>query len=219
MVMDRRGFGASPDIAHSDYAIDAEDVLDLLGGGAHLVGHSYGGVVALFAATQRPCAVRSLTLIEPAAHRLAADHPVVATALERMRAGLASAPTAVSAETWLRFSTEAVGLPPLDPTPARLRATRTASRERPCWEADFPLEPVAAAPWPKLIVAGTWETAPLAYRTLAGEASMACAAVLTQRMGARLLRVPGATHWSQNERPDVVNAALRTLWQSAVGRD
>ncbi len=199
-----------------DYAVDAEDVLDLLGEGAHLVGHSYGGVVALLTATRRPPAIRSLTLIEPAAHRLAADHPVVATALQRMREGLASAPTTVSAETWLRFSTEAVGLPPLAPTPARLRAAQTASRERPCWEADIPLGPVAAAPWPKLVVTGTWEAAPLAYRTLAGEASMACAAVLAQRIGGRLLRVPGATHWPQDERPDVVNAALRTLWQSVV---
>jgi pimeloyl-ACP methyl ester carboxylesterase len=40
-VMGRRGFGDSPDVARSDWEIDAADVLNLLGSaGAHLVGHS-----------------------------------------------------------------------------------------------------------------------------------------------------------------------------------
>ena len=46
LVMDRRGFGESPDIDRSDYEVDAADVVESLGDGAHLVGHSYGGVVA-----------------------------------------------------------------------------------------------------------------------------------------------------------------------------
>ena len=50
LVMDRRGFGGSPDIDRSDYEVDAADVAELLGDGAHLVGHSYGGVVAMLAA-------------------------------------------------------------------------------------------------------------------------------------------------------------------------
>jgi pimeloyl-ACP methyl ester carboxylesterase len=65
LVMDRRGFGESPDIDRSDYEVDATDVVELLGDGAHLVGHSYGGVVAMLAAGLRPQAVRSLALIEP----------------------------------------------------------------------------------------------------------------------------------------------------------
>ena len=47
LVVDRRGYGSSPDIAHSDYAVDAADIVELLGEGAHVVGHSYGGVVAM----------------------------------------------------------------------------------------------------------------------------------------------------------------------------
>ncbi len=172
VVMDRRGFGASPDITRSDYAVDAQDVVALLGTGAHLVGHSYGVVVAMLAAAIRPQAVRSLALIEPAAHRMAADHPIVATALRRMREGLAAAPPDVSAADWLRLSTESVGLSPLDPTPDRLRAARSASREQPCWEADFPLESLSAASWPKLIVTGTWETAPSAYRAVGAKACL-----------------------------------------------
>ena len=72
LVPDRRGFGDSPALEGSpytsDYAVDAADVVGLLGTGAHLVGHSYGGVVALLAAAARPDLVRSLALIEPAAH-------------------------------------------------------------------------------------------------------------------------------------------------------
>lgn len=45
------------------------------GGGAHLVGHSYGGAVALKAAGQHPQHVRSLTLYEPVAFRLLMDDP------------------------------------------------------------------------------------------------------------------------------------------------
>jgi pimeloyl-ACP methyl ester carboxylesterase len=59
LVMDRRGFGESPDIGRSDYEVDAADVVELLGDGAHLVGHSYGVVVAMLAAGLRPQAVCS----------------------------------------------------------------------------------------------------------------------------------------------------------------
>jgi len=60
---------ASPDLSGSpypsDYEVDARDVVDLLAAGAHLVGHSYGAVVAMLAAATRPDLVRSLALIEP----------------------------------------------------------------------------------------------------------------------------------------------------------
>jgi len=48
-----------------------------LGGGAHLVGHSFGGCCALAAAARRPAAVRSLTLIEPGMQKLASANPHV----------------------------------------------------------------------------------------------------------------------------------------------
>uniref|UniRef100_UPI0015775E77 alpha/beta fold hydrolase n=1 Tax=Sphingomonas bacterium TaxID=1895847 RepID=UPI0015775E77 len=67
-----------PDDAEADGAWVA-DLLgdDLPGGGAHLVGHSFGGCVALAAAARRPDAVRSLTLIEPGMQKLAIDDPRV----------------------------------------------------------------------------------------------------------------------------------------------
>jgi lipase len=45
-------------------------LIDHAGGPAHLVGHGYGGAVALRLAAMRPDALRSLTLIEPASFYL-----------------------------------------------------------------------------------------------------------------------------------------------------
>lgn len=77
-VPDRPGHGQSP---MPDYRETADNegawVSEMLGDGAHLIGHSFGGAVALAAAAQRPGAVRSLTLIEPALQKLAVDDPRV----------------------------------------------------------------------------------------------------------------------------------------------
>ena len=73
-VPDRPGHGQSPSPDRPDDAeADGALVAELLGHGAHLVGHSFGGCVALAAAHLRPSAVRSLTLIEPAMMPLAID--------------------------------------------------------------------------------------------------------------------------------------------------
>lgn len=69
---DRPGHGRSPAPNRPDDAeADAEWVTSLLAGGVHLVGHSFGGAVALLAAARAPSAVRSLTLVEPALLALA----------------------------------------------------------------------------------------------------------------------------------------------------
>src|SRR3989442_3465750 len=68
----RPGFGTSPPLPRGDFAAEAPLFAELLGEGAHLVGHSYGGVIALYAAALRPQAVRSLTVSEPGCLRVAA---------------------------------------------------------------------------------------------------------------------------------------------------
>lgn len=65
---DLPGYGASPVAAGAGLAADAEAVATLiahLGAPVHLVGHSYGGAVALKLAALQPEALRSLTVIEP----------------------------------------------------------------------------------------------------------------------------------------------------------
>lgn len=71
----------------------------------------------------------------------------------------------------------------------------------------MPLTPLRAAPWPTLVVCGTWQDAPEPYRTYAGEPLIACAEAVAE---AQLLRVPG--YYPHTQQPATVNAALRRLW-------
>ena len=78
IVPDRPGHGKSQTPECGDDAeADAVWAAELLGDGAHLVGHSFGGAVALAAAARRPEAVKSLTIIEPAMQKFAGDDPQV----------------------------------------------------------------------------------------------------------------------------------------------
>jgi pimeloyl-ACP methyl ester carboxylesterase len=79
LVPDRPGHGQSPDPGRPDDSeLDGAWVAEMLGeDGAHLVGHSFGGAVALAAAAQRPDKVLSLTLIEPAMQSIGTDIPAV----------------------------------------------------------------------------------------------------------------------------------------------
>ncbi|GHH95678.1 alpha/beta fold hydrolase [Streptomyces capillispiralis] len=223
LLVDRRGYGRSPATGRGDFETDADDLVGLLGaphhgrggreGTAHLVGHGNGGVIAMLAAARRPDLVRSLTLIQPSAFTAAAGHPTVAAMLERVaESAPGDLPESVTPREFLRASTEGIGLPLPEPTPRRLRAVATSMRERPIWEAHVPLEPLRSAPWPTLVVCGTWEDAPELYRRHVGEPLMACAETLTGALGARLLRVPG--FYPHTQQPDTVNAALDEFWTS-----
>jgi pimeloyl-ACP methyl ester carboxylesterase len=214
-LVDRRGYGGSPDTARSDYEVDAADIAGVLArtpDGAHLLGHSYGAVSALFAAARHPHLVRSLTLIEPSALRAAEHDPVVGAALARMRAAFGQVPQDMAAEDFLRVSTEPYGLPVPEFTPRRLRATRTAMRERVSWEAEVPLAPLAAAAFPKLVVNGSWETADPQLRAFNGDAMAACGRTLAALVGARHVTVPGTAHDPHRDRPGDVNALLASHW-------
>lgn len=217
LLMDRRGYGDSPDTARSDFEIDAEDIVEVLGetfaaglGGAHLVGHGNGAVAALIAAARRPDLVRSLALVQPSAFTAAAHHPIVADLLDRVRDGAPGIPDDVTPEQYLRASTEGLGMAMPEPTPRRLRAVATSMGERPIWEAEIPLEAIRDAAPPVLVICGSWEHAPVAYREHVGLPLVAVAESLTDSLGGRLLRVPG--YYPHTQEPAVVNAALRKFW-------
>lgn len=216
VLMDRRGHGDSPDLVgpyRTDYAVDAEDIIELLGDGAHLVGHSYGGVAAMLAASARPDLVRSLCLIQPGSLRVAENEPLVRDALARARASTATLPDGLTAADYLRLSTEPVGMPTPPATPERLRVAWTSMRERPCWDAEIDLSPLAAAPWPASVIIGDWAGAPAEYLRLVGEPLTAAARVLAARIGAELVTVPG--FYPQTQQPEAINDALTTLWAMA----
>ncbi|MFF9315035.1 alpha/beta fold hydrolase [Streptomyces sp. NPDC014748] len=218
LLMDRRGYGDSPDTPRSDFDVDADDVLDVLGGeasdarsgGAHLVGHGNGAVAALLAAARRPGLVRSLALVQPSAFTAAAHRPVVAALLDRVRDGAPGIPDGVTPEQYLRASTEGLGMAMPEPTPRRLRAVATSMRERPVWEADIPLEAIRDARLPVLVICGTWDGAPDAYREHVGRPLVAVAESLTDSLGGRLVRAPG--YYPHTQEPAAVNAALREFW-------
>lgn len=71
---DRRGYDESPAADGEDFLRDGDDITEVMGDGAHLAGHSYGGLGVMVAAARRPDATRSLVLLEPGAFALGQGH-------------------------------------------------------------------------------------------------------------------------------------------------
>jgi pimeloyl-ACP methyl ester carboxylesterase len=85
LVLDRRGYGRSPMIEGEDFLRDADDIVEVMGVGAHLVGHSYGGLGVLLAAVRRPEATLSLTLLEPGAFAMGQREPAARALVDDVR--------------------------------------------------------------------------------------------------------------------------------------
>ena len=156
VVLDRPGFPPNPPAARVDFESDAQLVAELLRAGDHLVGHSYGGVIAMLATAQRPDALGSLTVIEPPATRVAKGNPDV-NAFAAGGAALYASGATSDAEAFLRRFLEAVGSrfdPPI-PLPQDLaQGAQALTVERGPWEAEIPLDALAATSFPKLVVSG-----------------------------------------------------------------
>jgi len=156
VLPNRPGFASSPALSRGDFEAEAPLFAELLGEGAHLVGHSYGAVIALFAAALRPEAVRSLTVSEPGAIRLAAGHPGAEEMIvngERLYREAESIPD----EVFLRLFREGTGS--ARETPDELpewmqRGVELLRAERPPWEAEVPVRALARAEFPKLVISG-----------------------------------------------------------------
>jgi pimeloyl-ACP methyl ester carboxylesterase len=156
LFVERPGFPPNPPVDRVDFERDAELVDGLLEPGDHLVGHSYGGVVALLAAASRPEALGSLTVIEPPATRVALGRPAVDEFAAEGEKVYASDAT-LDPETFIRGFLAAVGStfdPPSPLSPELEQGARALQVERGPWEADIPLDTLAAAAYPKLVVSG-----------------------------------------------------------------
>ena len=156
VLVERPGFPPKPPVERVDFELDAGLVASLLEPGDHLVGHSYGGVVSLLAAAVRPDHLSSLTVIEPPATRVAAGRPAVDEFAAQGAEIYASAATH-DPETFLRHFLTAVGSsfdPPSPLTPELEQGARALMVERGPWEADIPLDTLAAAAFRKLVVSG-----------------------------------------------------------------
>ncbi len=152
----RPGFAHSPPLARGDFEAEAPLIAELLGEGAHLVGHSYGAVIALYAAALRPGAVRSLSVSEPGCLRIAAGDPQVDAQIANGEL-LYEHRTELTPLEFLQAFRGGVGS--THETPAELagellQGARLCMSERPPWEADPPLEVLRAAAFPKLVISG-----------------------------------------------------------------
>ena len=156
IIPSRPGFGGSPPLERNDFEIEAAMFAELLGAGAHLVGHSYGAVIALLAAAERPEAVRSLTVSEPGCLRVAQGVPEVDEMIadgERLFAHAEAIPSSDFLRLFRGGAGSSFGTPQELPDEL-LQGVELLKRERPPWEADIPLERLTAAGIPVQVLSG-----------------------------------------------------------------
>ncbi len=218
VALDQRGQFQSPGPASADYTTDGlgADVLALLdrlgepdapaSGPVHLVGHSFGGLVARAAVLARPLAFRSLTLLSSGPDGLAGPRidvlpllvplleqgmPAVVAAMDQLNAADA-AWLALDASTQV-FLRERM----LESSPHALLATADALR----FEPDR-VDALRATDVPVLVLHGADDDA----------WSPALQAQMAQRLRARHVVVPGAAHSPAVEQPRLTAEALVAFW-------
>ena len=185
LLVERPGFPPGPPVERVDFEQDAVLVGDLLRDGDHLVGHSYGGVVALLAAAGRPQMLRSLTVSEPPATRIALGDPAADRFGQSGRSYWETGPKD-DPEAFLRGFLDAVGSawhPPSPLPPDLEQGARALVVERGPWEAEIPLDVLREAPFPKLVLSGAHH---LAFEAI-------CDA-LERELGAERAVLPGVGH-------------------------
>jgi pimeloyl-ACP methyl ester carboxylesterase len=179
----RRGFPPGPDVERVDFEDEAVWLEPFLAPRTHVVGHSYGGVIALLAAARRPKRVRSLTVVEPPAFDVARGDPAVEEFVRGIDELWTNGPR--DPAEFLRgfFGLVGTPIPPGNFTPELVQGARTLMVERSPAEAVIPLDELARAPFPKLVVSGGHSTA----------FDAVCDA-LEQRLDAERAVLPGAGH-------------------------
>lgn len=230
IMMDRRGYGKSPATQRMGWQTDKDDVAAILAdlGGAHLVGHSTGGTVALVAAPMVPDAVRSLVVVEPTVWGIAdpADSPP-----ERPAAYHAAwlRGQHLSARDFLVVTTEATGMrgaaAMISAMSDRASEADWAAAEamrHETWAGCAPIDvaALAAARFPKVVVVGGWD--PELHPDLAGmwacgwhQAVAAEHCALARAIHARHVTMSRSAHGPMIEEAEAFNELLRDTWRAA----
>lgn len=170
-------------------------------------------MVALLAAAQQPDRVRSLTLIEPAAHQGAIKHAVVADAVREKQAVMDEA-RRHSADDYLRLAFPADTARPGPPEWLH-RAAISALHELPAWLAPLPLQEVAVGRYPKLVVSGSWDVAAPQHLPTTAAALPVVAKTVAEAIGADFRTVLGAAHDVHREQAEILNGLLDELWSQS----
>ena len=204
LVPDRRGYGNSPAAEGEDFLVDADDIIELMGDGAHLVGHSYGGLGVLCAAARRPDATLSLTVLEPPAFTLGRGRAESRALVDQVR-GMWDADTP-DAE-WVVDFLKAIGSDPDEFPAAFLEAALplvpVVRGGRRFWDPELSLDELAAGAFPKVVVTGGHSAG---FEGICDE--------MAERIGAARAVVEGAGHEVQFAAP-AINELLLSTWRSA----
>lgn len=227
-MVERPGFGRSASRGVDDMEADAEWIAEMLGepadGGAHLVGHSWGGADALLAAARRPEAVRSLTLIEPSLFPIVMSDPALRADPEMQaiggRLGQLMLRSGTPADYAANFARNVLGPPEDEEVRARVAAleadpetaarvgcavlqARMASPEAMRAATDA----VRAAGVPVLVVSGGWTP----FFDRVGE-------VVARFTGGRFEIVEAANHMVQQVAAESFNKLLERFMRDADDR-
>ncbi len=214
LAPDSYGAGKSPPwpegtVGLADEAALLEPAFEAAGERFVLVGHSYGGAVALVAAAQRPARVRALVLYEPTLFALVdrAQRPPnqadgIRDTVHRAGAELAAGRPAAAAECFIDYW---MGPGSFASMPAARRAPILASIVNLCgWgrallEEPTPLEAFAALDMPVLYMTGVRSPA----------SGLAVARLLTRTLrNVQLVEFPELGHMGPVTHPDLVNEKI-----------
>jgi len=216
LAPDLPGYGTAKEQVSGagDLLADAAPAIALIeaqGEPAHLVGHSYGGAVALAIAMSRPELVRSLSLIEPVAFYLLRDGDAgdrrllreVALVEDRIRSAIATGTLELGMACFVDFWNGEGSWARLDPARqahlcdqiGRVAANFAAIAQEPCRLAQ-----IRAIRCPTLLIRG--ERSPEPVRRIIG----ILAATISR--GARLAEIPGAGHMAPLTHPQFVDPLI-----------
>ena len=187
-------------LAHEACIVHA--LLSRLNEPAHLVGHSYGGAVALHVARQRDDLLRSLTLVEPVAFHLLEERAEIAALAATVARALASGDYLGGFGTFVDYwngagSWEALPLEKREAAAARLG--KVALDFHAALNEPARIEDLCAITLPTLLVLG--ERSPRPARRV-------CALLARVLPAARLATVAGAGHMSPLTHREQVNGLI-----------
>lgn len=214
LLVDRCGYGESPDTGRFGFEEQAEDIAELLGKSAHLVGSSYGAVLALIVAQREARRIRSLTVIEPPAWSLARGDPTVEEQLAGFSLTAGEAARLGPDVAFSRFL-EGIGAEPQESplTDMDRRNTAASFQQPPLLEAPVSLESLNATHLPLLVVSGGLQAATQRFRNRRLAFQLVCERLATIP-GAEWAQFPSAGHNPHLEDPGF-NPRLRAFLERA----